>query len=76
MNAIMVLNAQAGTALKEDAPGAEELSGAFAQLGVNLAVCEVRGPDIEAALRNAVSRRPHAIFAAGGDGTISTAATH
>lgn len=77
MKAIMILNTNAGPSdAPSSGPSAEELRTAFAQLGVSLAVFEVNGTSVDDALRNAVARRPDAIFAGGGDGTVSAAARH
>jgi diacylglycerol kinase family enzyme len=75
MNAIVVLNSKAGSALpKERKPSAHDLRTAFAQLGINIAVFEVEGAAVSSAVRAALERQPDAIVAAGGDGTISAAA--
>ncbi len=75
MKAILVLNTRAGAVARDtDAPSPENLRHAFAQFGVSLAVFEVNGTGLDDAVRNAIARRPDAIFAAGGDGTISAAA--
>lgn len=75
MNAIMVLNSKAGSALPKDRrPTAHDLRTAFAQLGINVAVFEVDGAAVPGAVRAALEREPDTIIAAGGDGTISAAA--
>lgn len=74
MKAILVLNLHAGASHDNDAPSPEDLRQAFAQLGVSLAVFEVNGLGLDEALREAIARRPDALLAGGGDGTVSAAA--
>lgn len=77
MNAILILNATAGTAANSaTTPTAEELRAAFAQIGISLAVWDANRAGIENATQAAIERRPDAIFAGGGDGTVSTIAGH
>jgi diacylglycerol kinase family enzyme len=74
MNLIAILNAQAGTASKDDAVTESSLQEAFAASGFN-ATIQLLPPDrIEAALKQAIARRPDALFVGGGDGTVSAAA--
>jgi diacylglycerol kinase family enzyme len=77
MKAIVVFNGGAGSVVGPDATvSAEGLRNAFAAAGVDATVQAASGRELAAAFRAAVERRPDAIFAGGGDGTISTAASH
>ena len=75
MNAIVVYNDQAGGARAgSDGANPESLRDAFKQVGVNAEVHAVEGKRTQDFVSDAVSRKPDAIFAGGGDGTISAAA--
>lgn len=77
MKAIVIFNDGAGSVAAPDDPvttGA--LRDALAAAGIVADVHAAHGPALAAAFRDAVARRPDALFAGGGDGTISAAAAH
>ena len=75
MKPIVVYNDHAGIAGADADPlTPEAIHAAFAESGVDVEVLCVEGAGISAALKHAVARRPEALYAGGGDGTISCAA--
>lgn len=77
MKAIAVFNDGAGSVAAPDDPvTAGALREAFAAAGVAVDVRAARGPALADAFRAAVAERPDALFAGGGDGTLSAAAAH
>ncbi|HWL17485.1 MAG TPA: diacylglycerol kinase family protein [Opitutus sp.] len=75
MNAILVLNRKAGAAAGSDAePSDQALQQAFAQAGVSVALLPLEGGEVDRTFAAALARRPDAILAGGGDGTVSAAA--
>lgn len=71
MNAIVFTNPAAGS--KADA--IDELRSALESAGVKADVRQVPGDQITAAAKKALSEKPDAIVAAGGDGTVSAVAS-
>lgn len=77
MKAIVVLNGGAGSVIGPNATvSPDALRAALSAAGIEATVQAAPGAELAAAFRTAVARRPDAIFAGGGDGTISTAAAH
>ncbi|ACB77174.1 diacylglycerol/lipid kinase family protein [Opitutus terrae] len=78
MNAILILNPQAGALAHGagDAASPIKLHDAFAAAGVDVALRPVNGDELGATVAAAVAQKPEAIFVGGGDGTISAAAAH
>lgn len=75
MAAILILNHAAGSVNGDrDAVSPEEIVAAFAEAGQPVALRLAEPAQLRGALEDAVAARPEAIFVAGGDGTMSTAA--
>jgi diacylglycerol kinase family enzyme len=75
MKAIVVYNEKAGSVgTRTDGLSSESLREAFAVAGINAEIHGATGTGIDAALREAVAQRPVAVYAGGGDGTVSAAA--
>jgi len=74
MNVIVVYNQKAGAADSSDAPSKDALRAAFSKAGVAADIRPVKSEGVATALRQAIKERPDVLYAAGGDGTISTAA--
>lgn len=72
MNAVMLLNSDAGPDRDALTPGA--LRDAFRTAGCQVAVQRVAPGAIAATVRSLVAQRPEALIVGGGDGTVSTAA--
>ena len=77
MKAIVIFNDGAGSVAAPDDPvTARALRDAFAAAGIVTDVRAARGPALASAFRDAIAQHPDALFAGGGDGTISAAAAH
>lgn len=74
MNVIVVFNQKAGTSDSSDAPSKDALQAAFSKAGVAADIRPVESEGVATALRQAIKERPDVLYAAGGDGTISSAA--
>lgn len=76
MNAILILNDQAGSIAhgNQDSFSPENITAVFNAAGINVVIHRAAGPALTAALRTALQQQPEAIFVGGGDGTISAAA--
>ena len=69
---VVLLNAGSGTG--NDAVLAARIAGLFEHAGASADVRLASGGDLDALLRQAIARRPDAVVAGGGDGTVSTVA--
>jgi diacylglycerol kinase family enzyme len=74
MKVIAILNAEAGTAAKDDAVTESSLREAFNASGCPADIRLLPPDQIEAALKRAIAERPDALFVGGGDGTVSSTA--
>ena len=75
MRAIVILNEEAGTAVRaRESVTAERLQTAFAAAHIDAVVQLIRPDRLASAVTRAIAERPDAIFVGGGDGSISTSA--
>lgn len=76
MNAVLVLNPQAGSLANAttDPASPMKLHDAFAGAGVDVTLQSASDTDLDGALAAAIALQPDAILVGGGDGTISAAA--
>ncbi len=72
MRVAVITNPRAGP---DDDPSPEQIQAALKSANVECEMCPAKGQDLNRAIEDALARKPDAIVASGGDGTVSAVAS-